>query len=216
VWPIELTSRQSDIVNLVKQHNPITGEQIAQMLGLSRQTIRTDLSVLVMLGCLDAKPKVGYFLGASAQGTGSLRQRLAELTVRHVQSQPVIVRETTMVNDAVVTMILEDAGTLIVADEDNCLLGVVSRKDILKLSLGSVGGYTVPVAVAMTRVPHVVTATPDDSVLDAAHRMIHYQVNSLPVVRRPDGANGRGALEVVGRVTETTMTRLLVELGTGV
>lgn len=59
---IELTSRQIEIIDIVNKRAPITGEQIAESLNLTRPTIRSDLSVLVMLKYIDAKPKVGYFL----------------------------------------------------------------------------------------------------------------------------------------------------------
>lgn len=55
-----------EIIDLVKKHAPITGERIAELLGISRPTIRSDLAVLVMLRYIDAKPKVGYFLGTAA------------------------------------------------------------------------------------------------------------------------------------------------------
>ncbi|MDB4866996.1 MAG: hypothetical protein JWR03_1329, partial [Cohnella sp.] len=44
---IQLTPRQIEIIGLVKRHAPVTGEQIAEHLGISRPTIRSDLSVLI-------------------------------------------------------------------------------------------------------------------------------------------------------------------------
>lgn len=58
---MKLTTRQTEIINIVKAEQPISGEKIAQTLGLSRATLRNDLSILTMTGLLDAKPKVGYF-----------------------------------------------------------------------------------------------------------------------------------------------------------
>ncbi len=58
---MELSQRQMKIIEIVKEHQPISGETIAKQLGLSRATLRNDLSILTMTGLLDARPKVGYF-----------------------------------------------------------------------------------------------------------------------------------------------------------
>jgi len=205
---MQLSQRQMEIVRLVRQHAPITGEQIAEMLKLSRPTIRSDLALLVMLGTLDAKPKVGYFLGQASSREAGGTPDAAELKVKDVQSLPVIIRESATVNDAVVTLFMENVGSLIVADESSALLGVISRKDLLKVTLGNPGASTMPVSLVMTRHPNVVTASPEETVIEAGRKMIDHQVDSLPVVvRHPDDA---GKWEVIGRITKTTMTRLLI------
>lgn len=206
--------RQKQIIELVKQHAPITGDQIAEMLGISRPTIRSDLSVLVMLRYLDAKPKVGYFLGASLSLEGQFVNKLSELKVKDIQGVPVIVRDTVTVHDAVVTLFLENVGTLMVADHDGTLQGLVSRKDLLKVTLGNANSGTMPISLVMTRQPHLVTVTEDESVIEAARKMIHYQIDSLPVVVKHE-TEGRQRLEVIGRVTKTNMTQLLLDLTIG-
>lgn len=178
------------------------------MLGLSRPTIRSDLALLVMLGHLDAKPKVGYFPGSVESRGEPATAAFAELKVREVQSLPVVIRETATVQDAVVTLFMENVGFLIVADETNALLGVVSRKDLLKVTLGNPGVVTMPVSFAMTRHPNIATVSPDDPVLEAGRKMIHHQVDGLPVVvRHPDDPQ---KWEVVGRITKTTLTKLMI------
>ncbi len=199
-----------EIVRLVKQHAPITGEQIAEMLGLSRPTIRSDLAVLMMLGYLDAKPKVGYFLGKAMERDDYGLQTIRNMKVKEAQSMPVIVRETTSVHDAVVALFLENVGSLIVADPDGSLLGVISRKDLLKVTLGNPGAASMPVSMAMTRQPNVITVSPEDSILEAGKKMIEHQIDSLPVVIQTIDENGRERVEVVGRITKTHMTEILI------
>jgi CBS domain-containing protein len=197
---------------LVKQHAPITGEQIAEMLGLSRPTLRSDLALLVMLGLIDAKPKVGYFPGHQMAPEGFASRKLSGLKVKDVQAMPVIIRETTSVHDAVVTLFLEDVGGLIVANEEGSLTGVISRKDLLKFTLGNSAAGTMPVSLVMTRQPNIIYVSPEDSVLDAARKMILHQVDSVPVVTVLKDEAGQDKLEVVGRMTKTTMTKVLLEL----
>jgi CBS domain-containing protein len=198
-------------VELVTKNEPMTGEAIAETLGVSRPTIRSDLAVLVMLGILDAKPKVGYFLGEGAHSDAGHLKKLRELKVKTVQGVPIVVRDTATVHDAVVTLFMENVGTLIVVDAEGELVGMVSRKDLLKVTLGNPGATTMPVSMIMTRKPNIVTVDAEDSVLEAAEKMIRHEVDCLPVMARDE----KGKRAVAGRVTKTTMTRLLLEWATG-
>ncbi|MEK8132092.1 helix-turn-helix transcriptional regulator [Paenibacillus filicis] len=211
---IELTARQLQIVELVKAHAPITGEQIAEQLGLSRPTLRSDLALLVMLGLIDAKPKVGYTAGSSVNTGTHVSRKLLALKIRDVQSIPVVVGEQASVHDAVVSLFMENVGSLIVIGEDGCLSGVISRKDLLKFTLGNTNAASMPVSMVMTREPNVIHVSPDESVIDAAHKMINHQVDSLPVVvpAKAEHVGGRTRWEVVGRITKTIMTQLLLDL----
>lgn len=209
---IELTSRQLEILDLVKSHAPITGDQIADHLGISKPTIRSDLSVLVMLNYLDAKPKVGYFPGTALSDRGLLFQKVLDMKVKDVQGQPVTVRENATVNDAVITLFLENVGSLIVADEAGILKGMVSRKDLLKVTLGNAEAPKMPISFVMTRSPNVVTVYEHDPVVEAARKMIRHQVDSLPVVREVElEGSPKPALEVVGRISKTSMTQVLLD-----
>ncbi len=58
---MRLSERQEKIVELVKRSSPMTGEQIASQLNLTRATLRPDLTILTMTGFLEARPRVGYF-----------------------------------------------------------------------------------------------------------------------------------------------------------
>nr|WP_246354310.1 helix-turn-helix transcriptional regulator [Paenibacillus phytohabitans] len=207
-----MTTRQLQIIEIVKKRAPITGDQIAESLGLSRPTIRGDLSILVMLEYVDAKPKVGYFPGTKAAARHNSRGLLQDTKVSDIQSIPVIIRENTTIQDAVVTLFLQDVGTLIICDSDGKLTGVASRKDFLKVTLGNPGAVTMPVSMVMTRQPKVVTVSPDDTVLDAAQRMIYHEVDSLPVVVPRSGEGSGSGLDVVGRLTKTSIVKLLLEL----
>lgn len=204
---IELTGRQERILNIVKDSGPITGEQIAEKLSLTRATLRPDLAILTMAGFLDARPRVGYFYTGKT-GTQLLTEKIKKLTVKDYQSIPVVVDESSSVYDAIVTMFLEDVGTLFVVNENSLLVGVLSRKDLLRASIGKQELDTMPVSVIMTRMPNITMCEKDDPIIEVAAKLIEKQIDALPVVKKI----GEQQYEVIGRITKTNMTKVLVDI----
>lgn len=194
----------------MKKRAPISGEQIAEQLGVSRPSIRSDLGLLVMLGYLDAKPKVGYFIGEKAAAGDAALVRITGRRVKDVMGAPVALPETATVEDAVVALFLENVGSLVVVDESGALTGIISRKDLLKVTLGNPQAASVPLSMVMTRYPNIVAVAPEDTVQEAMRKMIMHEVDGLPVVsdNSPEAPNKP---EVVGRITKTTIIRLLYE-----
>jgi CBS domain-containing protein/biotin operon repressor len=207
---IELTKRQERILQIVKDEGPITGEQIAERLNLTRATLRPDLSILTMSGYLDARPRVGYFYAGRPAGS-VISERLHKLLVNDYKALPIVVQESASVYDAVVTLFLEDVGTLFVVNQKGYLAGVVSRKDLLRASLGNKSLEDIPVSIIMTRMPNIVTCTADESLYSAAKKLIDFQIDSLPVVKASDGDSRQ--YELLGRITKTTIAKAFVELG---
>jgi CBS domain-containing protein len=207
---IELTKRQEVIVDIVKNEGPITGEQIAEKLHLTRATLRPDLAILTMAGFLDARPRVGYFYSGKS-GNQLLGDLARKKVVKDHKALPVVINESCSVYDAVCTLFLEDVGTLYAVNEKGYLAGVVSRKDLLRAMLGKQKIEDIPVNIIMTRMPNIVVCSPEDSLYDVAQKLIDYQIDSIPVVKEiTDGS--RQMLEVVGRVTKTTITKAYVEI----
>lgn len=210
---MELSKRQETILEIVKKHGPITGEQIAEQLNLTRATLRPDLSILTMAGLLEARPRVGYFYSGKSTDR-VLADKITRIKVGDVKSVPIVVPENCTVYDAVVTMFIEDVGTLYVVREGGLLEGVVSRKDLLKTTLGGHDIHKLPVGVIMTRMPNVYMTDVNDSAWLAAHKLLTHEVDSLPVVKSVSGTKGKD-FEVVGRFSKTNITRIFVELGEG-
>ncbi|WP_307150864.1 helix-turn-helix transcriptional regulator [Robertmurraya andreesenii] len=206
VSTIELNKRQEQILEIVKENGPITGEQIAERLKLTRATLRPDLAILTMAGFLDARPRVGYFYTGKS-GVQLLTENLNKLVVKDYQSIPVVVNENMSVYDAIVTMFLEDVGTLFVVDQQSLLVGVLSRKDLLRASIGKQELTTLPVNIIMTRMPNITMCSKEDLLIDVAQKLIDKQIDALPVVKETDKG-----FEVVGRVTKTNLTKALVAL----
>lgn len=57
---MELTRRQEKILHLIKENSPISGEDIAQNLGLTRSALRTDFSILRKMSLISARQNYGY------------------------------------------------------------------------------------------------------------------------------------------------------------
>lgn len=195
-------------MQIVKENGPITGESIAERLNLTRATLRPDLAILTMAGYLDARPRVGYFFTGKS-GTQLLTENLQKIYVKDYQSIPVVVNENVSVYDAICTMFLEDVGTLFVVDQDSILVGVLSRKDLLRASIGKQELTTIPVNIIMTRMPNITMCEKEDLLIDIAKKLIEKQIDALPVVKKSNMG-----FEVIGRITKTNITKAFVALGT--
>jgi len=196
-------------LQIVKDNGPITGEHIADRLKLTRATLRPDLAILTMAGYLDARPRVGYFYTGKT-GAQLLTENLNKIYVREYQSMPVVVNESISVYDAIVRVFLEDVGTLYVVDEHSHLVGVLSRKDLLRASIGKQELSALPVNIIMTRMPNITYCEKDDLLIEVAKKLIDKQIDSMPVVKSTDQG-----LEVTGRITKTNITKAFVALVEG-
>lgn len=209
VRAIQLSERQEKIIEIVKNNEPITSSEIAKKLKLTRSTIRPDLSILTMADILDARPKVGYFYTGKT-GFSYIAEAIKKIKVSEIQAVPVVTDETQSIYDTIVTVFLDDVSSVYVTD-NGLLSGVVSRKDLLKIAIGEVDLTTIPTGMVMTRMPNIVVVEPEDSVLEAAMKLIEHEIDSVPVVEVVDDEEKK--YKIIGRITKTTITRLFVELG---
>lgn len=203
---IQLNNRQETILQIVKNEGPITGEHIAEKLSLTRATLRPDLAILTMAGYLDARPRVGYFYTGKT-GSQLLTEKIRKIKVDEYKSIPVVVQENASVYDAICSMFLEDVGTLFVVNELAHLVGVLSRKDLLRAALGKQNLESIPVTIIMTRMPNITVCQKEDLLIEVANQLIEKQIDALPIVKEVE--NG---IEVIGRITKTNVTRALVDL----
>ena len=199
---MDLTDRQLKIIEIVKNAEPISSKEIAKKLDLSRAALRTDLSVLTMVEILEAKPKVGYFYKKDSHIIRDI-EKLFNLSVRKIMSMPVNVQEDLSIYDAVVRMFIEDVGTIFVIDTNDKLSGVISRKDLLKMSIGQNNLKKTPVSLAMTRKPKLITIKPDNTYFEAARKITDNKIDALPVVT--------DELKAIGRISKTNITNTLID-----
>lgn len=208
---IKFSPRQEEIIRLVKENPPITSEKIAGRLNVTRAALRSDLAILTMTGILEARPKVGYIYSQKPSNS-VLYDYIRKIKVKDIMTKPVVTGEETKVYDAIVYLFLNDVGTLFIENK-GCLVGAVSRKDFLKLAIGGTGDMKqIPVGVIMTRMPNIICVKAEDSAYMSAKKIIEHEVDSLPVVEKFTEEN-KDSYKIVGKVSKTSITKLLVKLG---
>nr|WP_139904077.1 helix-turn-helix transcriptional regulator [Clostridium thermarum] len=207
---IRYTPRQEQIISIVKEVGPITSEKIASKLGLTRAALRPDLAILTMSGALEARPRVGYIYSRE-KAKNLLYDYITNIKVKDIMSKPVTVNEETTVYDAIIHLFLNDVGTLFIENK-GVLVGAASRKDLLKIAIGSTDIHKVPVGIVMTRMPNIVCVEAEDTAYLVAQRIIEHEVDSIPVIERVfDGT--KEAPKIIGKVSKTNITKLFVALG---
>ncbi|MDH6402573.1 CBS domain-containing protein [Enterococcus sp. PF1-24] len=203
---MKLSQRQLQIVEIVKAEQPISGDSIASQLGLSRATLRSDLSILTMTGLLDARPKVGYFYtGQTVEPL--LYEKLYRSKVADIMIPPLMIEQSVSVYDAVTNLFMYDVGSLYVKNEEEELLGLVSRKDLLRFAISNSNLDKTPVAMIMTRMPNIITVTPETTILVAGNILVRHEVDTLPVIQ------AEGSKKVVGKITKTKIMNYFIQAG---
>lgn len=203
---MKLTSRQLEIIKIVKENEPISGDSIAKILGLSRATLRSDLAILTMTGLLDARPKVGYFYtGQTIEPL--LYEKLYKKTVKDIMLPLILIHQSTTVYDAVTNLFMYDVGSLYVKDDNNELIGVLSRKDLLRAAISNPNTEKTPVAMIMSRMPNIITITSDRTILEAGGLLLQHSIDTLPVVEHDQPK------KVIGKITKTKIMAYFINAG---
>ncbi len=187
-----LTERQHRILEIIKKKSPISGDEIAELLSLSKSALRTDFSILTKLNLVISKQNKGYIFN----------NKCTLLEVKNYMSPQNSIDIKTTVYDAIIHLFNFDLGTLVVVDKDK-LAGIISRKDLLKSVLNNKNIEKTPVSMIMTRMPNIVYCFEDDSVLEAIKKLIDHEIDSLPVLRKENGK-----ISLVGRFTKTNVMKL--------
>ena len=208
---MKLSNRQEEIIKIVREGQPVTSETLAQKLGGTRAALRADLAILTMIGILDARPKVGYVYSNKPKSS-LLLDYISDIKVSEIMSKPSVINENMMVYDAIVYLFLNDVGTVFV-ENDGYLVGAVSRKDFLKISIGGTDIHKVPVGIIMTRMPNIICGKPEDSAYEMASKIIEHEIDSIPIVEAINTDGDKEQFKIVGKVSKTNITKLFVKMG---
>ena len=211
---MELSNRQKEIIEIVKERQPVKSNEISELLNINRATIRPDLKILTMMGILEAKRKVCYYYTGRSL-LHILGSYIKTINVMDIQTEPTVVEESSSIYDGIITMFTKNAGTLYVVD-GKYLSGIVSRKDFIKAMIGRKEVESLPIPMIMTRMPNIIYLEPTESVYDAAYKTMFYEVESLPIVTKEIDEKGVSRLVLIGKVSRTNITRYVVNMGKSV
>jgi len=191
---MELTERQRKILIMLREKSLLSGDEIAQNLNVTKSALRTDFSILTGLKLITAKQNKGY-----------IYNEYIIKRVRDYMSPQNSINVKTSVYDAIIHLFNFDLGTLIVVENEK-LVGIISRKDLLKAALNAKNIEKIPVSMIMTRMPNIVHCFEDDNIMEAIEKLIKHEIDSLPVLRKE-----KGKLSLVGRFTKTNVTKLFYQ-----
>lgn len=113
------------------------------------------------------------------------------------------------VYDTILQIFAKDVGTIFITEGEN-LVGIVSRKDLLKIAIGKTDINKVPINVIMTRMPNIIYCEENDEIVEVVKKLIEHQIDSLPVLKIKE-VRGKKVYKIVGRVTKTNITKLFLE-----
>ena len=194
-----LTERQKEIIDIVKKYQPITGKEIGERLYLTRSALRTDFSILTGMKILESKPKIGY----------SYIEKKDSEKVKDIMGPSITVDTNLSVYETILNIFSKDVGTIFITDQGS-LVGVVSRKDLLKIAIGRTDIEKIPINIIMTRMANIIYAEENESILESVKKLIKHQIDSLPVVRIEE-KGGKKIYHTVGRLTKTNIAKLFME-----
>ena len=192
---MDLTERQKKILIMLKEKSLLSGDEIAQNLNITKSALRTDFSILTTLKLITSKQNKGY----------SYNNKCTIIKVRDCMSPQNSIDIRTSVYDAIIHLFNYDLGTLVVVENEK-LVGIISRKDLLKAALNGKNIEKIPVSMIMTRMPNIVHCFEDDNITEAIEKLIKHEIDSLPVLRKE-----KGKLSLVGRFTKTNVTKLFYQ-----
>ncbi|GAX04371.1 CBS domain containing protein [Secundilactobacillus pentosiphilus] len=201
---MEFTERQQKIVQMLKAKSPLTGEEIANQLGLSVPTIRADLRLLTAVEVLTARPKVGYVYRGDGHA-GVDYTNLYEKPISAIMQPAITIKDDATLQEAISKLFLRDVGTLLVVDQKDHLAGLISRKDLLRASFNNSNPEAILASVIMTRMPNIITVTADTTVKKAGQLLLKHKVDSLPVVDQ------QAPQRVTGRITKNRIFQHFIE-----
>ncbi|RXK47030.1 CBS domain-containing protein [Halorientalis pallida] len=121
---------------------------------------------------------------------------------RLMSSGTISISPDTLVEEAADILLEKEIGSLVVVDSHNQLKGILTSTDFVRIVAKSQPKANMTVERYMT--DQVVTVDAQDSIRDAADKMITYGIQHLPVVDDEEG--------VIGMLSTTDLTAYLSDV----
>lgn len=118
---------------------------------------------------------------------------------RVMSTSPHTVTPDTLVEDAGEMMLEHDIGSVMIVDENNQLEGILTTTDFVTIVAESQPKAETSVSRYMST--DVITASAQDSIIDAADVMVEHEFHHLPVVDDDEG--------VIGMITTSDLAAYL-------
>lgn len=118
----------------------------------------------------------------------------------YMSNAPITIRDETVYWEAFDTMREKDLHHIPVVNEDNSVVGILTRRD---LQIAAQHFKEAPVEVSEVMHSPVVTISPGELLSEAAKQMIDNRIGGLPVLDTND--------QMVGILTETDLLRALID-----
>ena len=114
-----------------------------------------------------------------------------------------IVKESQTLREAANTLITEKGDLLAVISEEGSLVGVVTAWNVTH---AVANGYAENTSIPNIMTREVITASPDDNILDVVRRLEHHEISAMPVV------TSHGVIGVVSSdiLAQKTLYKLLL------
>lgn len=203
---MNFNKKQEQIINLLKEEGRLSTIEIAKKLQVPMSDLESDLALLENLSVITFNKKLGYYYQGSKKYI-VFAELLKYYPVENIMSIPVIIEDYVSIYDTIVFLFLENVGSIYIT-KDSSLVGVVSRKDLLKAAISDIDLKTSPVKTIMTKMPNIKTVEKTTSVYECAKKIVNSHIDGVAVVEKVDNK-----IKVVGRVTKTNITSLFVKMG---
>jgi CBS domain-containing protein len=84
---------------------------------------------------------------------------------------------------------------------------LISRKDLLAVTVNNGDTESMVASMVMTRMPNLITVTPEMTIMEVGKLLLKHEVDSLPVVEQEE------PLKVVGKITKNRIFQYFIEQG---
>lgn len=164
-------------------------EHAAEFAALARQrqeaarqardaVIRRNMQELVRL--LAADPDLLPCEAAEQISIRRISSRERSRTAGELMETAITVQSACTIQDAALDLIDTGSSLLAIVDEQGALVGVVTQWDITRAVADGLDP-NLPIEKIMTR--HVISAEPDESLIEVARKLEYYEISALPVVK---------------------------------